>query len=169
MKLDAQGSANVILYPTRYSEKDMGDTERSASAVYLSEALTQINEGARFLDRLNLDEIERLRSISSRLTVEPGESIFMQGDVHSGIFLIENGRVRTFYAGPSGKEITLAYWTPGHFVGGPDVFGGGVHIWSATAMEKTRLAYLPGAKLRHLAETVPKVALALIDGGVAKG
>jgi CRP/FNR family transcriptional regulator, cyclic AMP receptor protein len=169
MKLDAQGAANVILYPTRYAERDMGEIERSASAVYLSEALTQINEGARFLDRLNLDEIERLRGIASRLTVEPAESIFMQGDVHSGIFLIESGRVRTYYAGPSGKEITLAYWTPGHFVGGPDVFGGGVHIWSATAMEKTRLAYLPGAKLRHLAETVPKVALALIDGVVAKG
>jgi CRP/FNR family transcriptional regulator, cyclic AMP receptor protein len=147
----------------------MSEPDSTGSAVFLSEALTQINEGARFLDRLGLDEVDRLRRISSRLTVDPGEPIFMQGDMHSGIFLIESGRVRTYYAGPSGKEITLAYWTPGHFVGGPDVFGGGVHIWSATAMETTRLSYLPGNKLRHLAETVPKVALALIDGVVAKG
>jgi CRP/FNR family transcriptional regulator, cyclic AMP receptor protein len=77
--------------------------------------------------------------------------------------------VRTYYAGPSGKEITLALWTPGHFVGGPEVFGGGLHMWSAVAMVRTRLAYLPGAKIRHLVETVPGFAVCLIEGLVAKG
>lgn len=169
MTTHAKTSAQIIPHPAQHSDQTNPMPEQKASAVYLSEALNQINEGASFLDRLNLDEIERLRAISSRMTVERGETIFMQGDLHSGIFLIENGRVRTYYAGPSGKEITLAYWTPGHFVGGPDVFGGGLHIWSATAVEETKLSYLPGNKLRHLAETTPKIALALIDGTVAKG
>lgn len=141
----------------------------SASAVYLSEALSQINEGARFLDRLTLDEINSVRRVASSIDVEAGECIFLQGDQHQGIFLIEAGQVRIYYAGPSGKEITLAYWTPGHFIGGPEVFGGGLHVWSATAVEPSRLSYLPGAKIRYLAETVPAVALAIIDGLVAKG
>ncbi len=162
-------NTNVIAHPAQTSVGGLSESERADSAVYLSEALSQINEGASFLDRLALEEIDGLRRISSRIVTEPGESIFMQGDVHSGIFLIESGRVRTFYAGPSGKEITLAYWTPGHFIGGPDVFGGSVHIWSATAVEQSKLAYLPGPKLRHLAETMPSVALALIDGLVSKG
>ncbi len=169
MTTHASNSAKIIPHPAKRTGKGRPPPEAKASAVFLSEALSQINEGATFLDRLSLDEIERLRAISSRLTVEEGETIFMQGDLHSGIFLIESGRVRTYYAGPSGKEITLAYWTPGHFCGGPDVFGGGLHIWSATAVERTKLSYLPGNKLRHLAETVPKIALALIDGAVAKG
>jgi CRP/FNR family cyclic AMP-dependent transcriptional regulator len=142
---------------------------RTESAVFLSEALSQINEGAAFLNRLTLDEITAVRRAGSGMCVEPGESIFIQGDRHSGIFLIESGRVRTFYAGPSGKEITLAYWTPGHFIGGPEVFGGGLHVWSAMAVERSQLSYLPGTRLRRLAETVPAVALALIDGLVAKG
>jgi CRP/FNR family cyclic AMP-dependent transcriptional regulator len=142
---------------------------RSDGAVYLCEALSLMNEGAGFLDRLRLDEIAALRRVASPMSFEPGESIFVQGDLHSGILLIEEGRVRIYYAGPSGKEITLAYWPPGHFIGGPEVFGGGVHMWSAVAVEPSRLSYLPAGKLRRLASTVPAIALALIDGLVAKG
>ena len=139
------------------------------SAVYLTEVLSEINQGAGFLDRLSLEEIGTVRRASAPVTVDAEEAIFMQGDRHSGIYLIESGRVRTYYAGPSGKEITLALWTPGHFVGGPEVFGGGLHMWSAIAMQPSRLAYLPGAKIRHLAETVPAFAICLIEGLVAKG
>lgn len=142
---------------------------QSTSAIFLSEALAPINEGAHFLDRLSLEEISAVRRVASTLEVASDESIFMQGDQHRGIYLIESGQVRIYYAGPSGKEITLAYWTPGHFIGGPEVFGGGLHVWSAIAIEDCRLSYLPGAKVRYLAETLPSVALALIDGLVAKG
>ncbi|MBU2531641.1 MAG: Crp/Fnr family transcriptional regulator [Alphaproteobacteria bacterium] len=147
---------------------DYADAQ-SASAIFLSEALSQINEGAQFLDRLSLEEINAVRRVASPIDVQPGECVFMQGDQHRGIFLIESGQVRIYYAGPNGKEITLAYWTPGHFIGGPEVFGGGLHVWSATAVERSRLAYLPGTQIRYLAETVPAIALALIDGLVAKG
>jgi CRP-like cAMP-binding protein len=42
-------------------------------------------------------------------------------------------------------------------------------MWSAVALEPSRLSYLPAGKLRHLAHTVPAVAIALIEGLVAKG
>lgn len=142
---------------------------RQDSAVFLSEALSHINEGAGFLDRLKLDEIALLRRASSPMTFAPRETVFLQGDVHSGIFVITSGRVRIYYAGPTGKEITLAYWTPGHFIGGPEIFGGGLHMWSAEAVEPSKLDYLPAAQLRHLATTVPNIAIALIEGLVTKG
>ncbi len=143
--------------------------DRQNSAVFLSEALSHINEGAGFLDRLKLDEISQLRRAASPMTFSASETIFLQGDVHSGIFVIVSGRVRIYYAGPTGKEITLAYWTPGHFIGGPEIFGGGLHMWSAMAVEPSRLDYLPAAKLRYLASTIPGIALALIEGLVTKG
>lgn len=109
--------------------------DRDDTALYLTEALSDLNNGAGFLDCLSLDEIKTVRRATTKRSYQPGETIFLQGDRHNGIFLIEAGQVRTYYAGPSGREITLAYWTPGHFVGGPEVFGGGLHIWSAvTAM-----------------------------------
>jgi CRP-like cAMP-binding protein len=144
-------------------------TQENVSAVYLTEVLSELNEGAAFLDQLTLNEIQSLRRIGSSQTFEADETIFLQGDQHRGIYIIESGRVRTYYAGPSGREITLAYWTPGHFVGGPEVFGGGFHVWSANAMEPTKLAYLPGAAVRRLAMSVPAFAMCLIEGLVAKG
>jgi CRP-like cAMP-binding protein len=145
------------------------DVAADASAIFLTEALSEINEGAAFLDQLSLDEISAVRRIGSSQTFAAGQTIFLQGDRHTGIYLIESGRVRTYYAGPSGREITLAYWTPGHFVGGPEVFGGGLHVWSANAMEPSRLSYLPGGAVRQLALSVPSFAICLIEGLVAKG
>lgn len=143
--------------------------DRDDTALYLTEALSDLNDGAGFLDRLSPDAIKTVRRATTTRRFQPGETIFLQGDRHNGIFLIEAGQVRTYYAGPSGREITLAYWTPGHFVGGPEVFGGGLHIWSADAVDACRLSFLPGPAIRQLALSVPSFAICLIDGLVAKG
>lgn len=145
------------------------EQESSLSALFLTEVMSEINEGASFLDRLNLDEIDMLRRVSIPMKFQAGETIFLQGDPHKGIYIIDSGRVKTFYAAPSGKEITLAFWTHGHFVGGPEVFGGGSHMWSSCAVETSRLSYLPGSSLRNLVMTNPNFALCLIEGLVAKG
>jgi CRP/FNR family transcriptional regulator, cyclic AMP receptor protein len=110
-----------------------------------------------------------LRREGTEISIEVGGSVFFQGDEHKGIWLIEEGKVRTFYAAPSGRQITLAYWTAGHFVGGPEIFGGGEHIWSADVTQDCRLLYLPSGVLRKLIETQPSFALCLIEGLVAKG
>ncbi len=140
----------------------------SQQAIYLSELHSEDGE-PRFFERLSGSEIAAVRFASRVFTAGADEPVFAQGERHNGIFLIEQGRVRTYYIGPSGKELTLAYWTPGHFVGGPEVFGGGTHMWSAVTMEPTRLAHLPGTSVRHLAETIPAFAICLIDALVAKG
>jgi cytochrome c553 len=35
----------------------------------------------------------------------------------------------------------VAYWPPGHFIGGPEIFGGGTHIWSGEAVEDSRVLF----------------------------
>lgn len=149
------------IVPLRQDEQD--------SALFLSESGTALNEGAGFLDCLSDAELERLRTRGRPVRVSKGDGIFFQGDPHGGIYLIECGLVRTFYNGPSGREITLAYWTPGHFVGGPEVFGGGTHIWSGEAMTETELLFLTGAVVRELVVSIPAFAISIIDGLVAKG
>lgn len=98
-----------------------------------------------------------------------GATLFSQGSPHDGIYLIETGRIRVFYAAPSGREVTLAYWYPGNFVGGPEVFGGGAHIWSGMAASNSSVVHLPGGALRELAMQIPALAIGLIDGLVFKG
>src|SRR5260370_1385859 len=95
--------------------------------------------------------------------------LFRQGSSHSGIYIIRKGRIRTFYVSPSGREITLAYWSSNHFVGGPEVFGRGTHVWSGMAMCNAEVLYLTGAQLRELILELPNFALALIEGQITKG
>ncbi|MEL6241292.1 MAG: Crp/Fnr family transcriptional regulator [Pseudomonadota bacterium] len=139
------------------------------SAIFLSEYLLDINKGAGFLNSLSEPDQKAVRALGKRCKVSKGEGVFFQGDPHTGVWIVESGRVRTFYAGPSGREITLAYWSVGHFVGGPEVFGTGRHVWSADVLEDCDLLFLSGANLQKLVCEVPDVAIAVINGLVNKG
>jgi len=139
------------------------------SALFLTESAEELNAGANFLSRLTQEEWRELHRAGSETSLEAGAGVFMQGDAHQGIWLIERGVVRTFYAAPSGRQITLAYWTAGHFVGGPELFGGGQHVWSADVTQACKLLYLPARAIRGLIQRHTGFALCLIEGLVAKG
>lgn len=139
------------------------------SALFLAETADELNQGASFLARQSPEEWQVLRRAGTQTSLGGGETVFLQGDEHKGIWLIEEGLVRTYYAAPSGRQITLAYWTAGHFVGGPEIFGGGQHVWSADVTQACKLLYLPAAAIRGLIQSQPSFALCLIEGLVAKG
>lgn len=115
------------------------------------------------IDRLRDDDRRRVLQFARRRSLERHELLFAQGDPHDGIVIVESGRVRSFYTAPSGREITLAYWFPGNFIGGPNIFGGGIHMWAAAAVQKSEVTTLPGRVLRELAANIPDLALGLID------
>jgi CRP/FNR family cyclic AMP-dependent transcriptional regulator len=123
----------------------------------------------KFLDPLNEFEKRVVTSRGTDLALKRGELLFRQGSSHSGIYIIRKGRIRTFYVSPSGREITLAYWSSRHFVGGPEVFGRGTHVWSGMAMCNAEVLYLTGTQLRELILELPNFALALIEGQITKG
>lgn len=138
-------------------------------ALFLSESVEGLDEGAHFLDALKPEEWTKLRAHGRRLTFSTGQAIFTQGDQHGGIFIIESGQVRVFYTAPSGREITLAYWTSGNFIGGPEMTGGGTHIWSGEALSDCEILYVPATALRQLVVEMPNFALCLLQGLTAKG
>ena len=121
------------------------------------------------MDKLTLPERELVLKQGRRKVLNRGQTLFSQGAKHDGIWLIESGRIRVFYISPLGREITLAYWHPGNFVGGPEVFGGGVHQWSGVASSNCSVVHLPGRALRTLAVEIPNLAIGLIEGLTFKG
>lgn len=143
--------------------------DSTEGAIYLSEHLLDINEGSGFLSALSVEDQKTVRKMGTRCTFAKGEGIFLQGDSHTGVWIIETGRARTYYVGPTGREITLAYWTAGHFIGGPEVFGRGRHVWSGDAIEDCEMIFLSGMSLQKLVREVPDVAIAAIHGLIAKG
>ena len=141
----------------------------AAGALLLADAET----GGRGMRPLLADLTEAEKAMvyarGTRKVLYRGATLFAQETSHDGIYLIETGRIRVFYAAPSGREITLAYWYPGNFVGGPEVFGAGVHVWSGMAASNSSVLHLPGRAVKDLARQIPSLAIGLIEGVAFKG
>lgn len=152
-----------------HSRDDDLQGDGTEGAIYLSEYILDINEGSGFLNGLSEADQKTVRRMGTRCTFAKGDGIFLQGSSHTGVWIIESGKARTYYVGPTGREITLAYWTPGHFIGGPEVFGRGRHVWSADAVEDCEMVFLSGMSLQKLVREIPDVAIAVIHGLIAKG
>jgi CRP/FNR family cyclic AMP-dependent transcriptional regulator len=121
------------------------------------------------LAHLSDEDKRQVLSHVRRMELLPKKILFRQGDLHKSIFLINSGLMRTFYNSPSGREITLAYWQPGNFVGGPDVFGESVHMWSGIAVDHTEVMELRGKDLRKLMTGIPELGIGIAEALVFKG
>jgi CRP-like cAMP-binding protein len=54
-------------------------------------------------------------------------------------------------------------------VGGPEIFGSGVHLWSGVAATNSAVLQIPGKTLRSLVVQIPTLAIGLIEGLTFKG
>ena len=93
-----------------------------SSSLLLSESQQSIGGPPPLMEKLTPREREIVLKQGRRKVLNRGQTLFNQGAKHDGIYLIESGRIRVFYTSPLGREITLAYWRAGNFVGGPEVF-----------------------------------------------
>src|SRR5436190_24056055 len=164
-----------MLFNAAGSERDSPAAPRASSqagnrqALLLSESGSLLAGPPRLLQALSARERETVLSHGRRRVLNRGQTLFSQGTTPEGIYLVESGRIRVFYNAPSGREITLAYWYPGNFVGGPDIFGTSVHLWSGIATTNGCVVQLPGKALRELVMQIPALGIGLIEGLAFKG
>lgn len=142
---------------------------RPGKALYMTESLSETTSANDILGHLNAADRRRILDCGQPRDYAPGEHFFQQGEAHDGIHLIDFGRVRSYYTSLAGREVTLGFWTAGHFVGAPQVFSGGHHMWSSVAIEPSRGIWLPGRGLRALVYEIPDLAIGLIEGLEQKG
>ena len=113
-----------------------------------------------------LSQAERARFLASckEQQFEPRAHLFSQNDRYTTTYLILNGLVRTYYVSPTGKEITIAYWSGNTLVGGPNVFDEqSTHIWSAQAVTAVATLAIRGRDLEEISMQIPALAHYLID------
>lgn len=97
------------------------------------------------------------------IKIHSGQTLFQQGSPHIRSYIVQDGLVRTYYTAATGREITLAYWSDGDLIGGPNFLGGGDHIWSATVVHQGEILSIEDSSLRHLAETDPEILRWIAD------
>ncbi len=139
------------------------------SSVLLFETLPTLSGEPDILAPLTATELARVLTAGHQVAFGRGDMLFRQGELHTGIFILRSGVVRSFYVSPAGREITLAEWKPGNFVGGPEIFGGGQHVWSGVGVEPGLAIRLPGPAAKRLMTAIPNFAVGLVDGLAFKG
>src|ERR1700676_100771 len=149
--------------------KTLRTSTPAGQSLLLTESARSLGGAPSLFEALSRSERETVLKHGRRKVLYRGQTLFSQGPCHDGIFLIETGRIRVYYTAPSQREITLAYWHPGNFVGGPEVFGEGVHQWSGVASSNSSVVHLPGKELRKLVGQIPNLAIGLIEGLTFKG
>jgi len=112
-----------------------------------------------------LDENERAAVLRQgrKVAFARGEYLLLQGEFSDGLYLIEQGTVESIYRGSSGRELTLAFWSEGDFVGAPCVLGTHPNEWAARAVERVSTIQLDAGTLKRLIASSPDFALALVE------
>jgi CRP/FNR family cyclic AMP-dependent transcriptional regulator len=165
-------SRNSVMVPTKplkLASRGAPSSRSAPRSVLLVESEKLVGGPAPLLQGLSEREQKEVLAHGTRRVVHRRQMLFAQGAPTDGIYLIETGRMRVFYAAPSGREITLAYWNPGNFVGGPEVFGSGVHLWSGVAVADCSIVHFSGKVLRRLILQIPSLAIGIIEGLEFKG
>ncbi|MFL2781889.1 MAG: Crp/Fnr family transcriptional regulator [Rhodospirillales bacterium] len=145
-----------------------GESYYPNRAVHLTENGGPTDNGPDIFKIFSHDNLKHLIERGLETRYHEGEHFFNQGADHDGIHLIKSGRVRSYYSSSNGREITLAYWPSGHFVGAPQILGGGIHMWSSIATEPSVGIRLPGSILRELIRDKPDLAIDVIESLVHK-
>lgn len=117
----------------------------------------------RFLERISEEDKRKLLSSASQKTYAGGSLIFSQDYPIDQIFIVQQGRVKTFYTTSGGQSITLAYWHDGMLMGVPGISDGFVHMWSAEAVGETKLLQLPRSMLLQLVDQSSAAARVMIE------
>jgi CRP-like cAMP-binding protein len=95
------------------------DRRRGSTSLLLFESLPNLAGVPDIFAVLTEHEAKRVAAAGEPIRFTPGDLLFRQGDPHRGIFIPRDGIVRSLYSARNGREITLANWTPGNFVGAP--------------------------------------------------
>lgn len=107
---------------------------------------------------------ESLRALAARGTVRryrANTTLIEEGDRGDTLFVVLRGSLRIYCADPNGREITLAIYGPGEYVGEMSL-DGGARSASVSTEEPSVCAVVSGQSLRQHLAASPEFTLELI-------
>ena len=91
-----------------------------------------------------------------------GELIFSEGDVCTGLYIVQSGNVRIFKSSAGGREQVLSIDGPGSSIAELPVFDGGSYPASAQAVSDSSLLFFGRQDFQALCRQHPEVALKVL-------
>jgi CRP/FNR family transcriptional regulator len=128
----------------------------------IREQIAQSLARVQLFSELSPDEIEALASRAVRKMYGPGETLFMEGEPCSGLYVIAAGKVRIFKLSTGGREQVLAMEGAGGSIAELPVFDGGPYPASATALADTECIFVARQDFQAFCRQHPEVALKVL-------
>lgn len=122
----------------------------------------QIIESSVLFAGLPVEQIEALADIAVLKEFQKGESIFFEGDLGIGFYVVGDGKVKIYKVSFAGKEQILHIFGGGEPFGEVPVFNGRPFPANAQALQKTKTLFFPRDKFVRLVEAHPSLALNML-------
>jgi CRP-like cAMP-binding protein len=119
-------------------------------------------EKSEFFEGLTSHQIYELTNISIEKKYSKGETIFFEGDLGGGFYMVGDGKVKIFKVSPAGKEHILHIFGNGEPFGEVPVFHGKPFPATAEALAKTTALFFPRKEFVSLLEENPAIALNML-------
>jgi CRP-like cAMP-binding protein len=116
-----------------------------------------------FLANISPDVLPMFLRFCRRRMFPRGAMLCSQGDPAGEFFIIQEGLVRTFYLAPSGKEITIGYWTSGDLAGTTDIFNSATRELSIQAIQDTEAFMINDQELVVLLRAFPDIGALVVE------
>jgi len=135
-----------------------------ANEVTVSATIEQVLNRCQLFAQVDAARCRRLAEFALVRKFAKGELIFRQGDDCPGIYVVDNGMVRVFKAGPSGKEHVLHMVGPDHTFAEVAAIGGFECPANAEAVVPTTCVLLPLDAFRREMAADHQLCLEMMTG-----
>lgn len=115
-------------------------------------------------ESLSEEELDRIISIRKHLSIRKSESLFLEGDVVSKLFIISDGMIKITKSTIDGKEQIINILAVGDFLGESNILGETQKSnVSAIAVRNTELCTISRNDLKEILYSNPEITLKLLS------
>lgn len=130
--------------------------EKCASRLYAKEVP--------IFESLSEEELDRIINIRKHMEIKKGESLFLEGNKVSKLFIINEGMVKLTKATTNGKEQIINILTVGDFLGESNILGEPLKSnISVIAVKNTELCTISREDLKEILYENPLITLKLLS------
>lgn len=112
---------------------------------------------------LSDEDFAKFAHLVKHVDYEGGETIFQEGALAFGLYIVCQGKVKVTGKAPCGKRQILKLLGPGEVLGEEALFADGIYTTFARTLEPSTLAFVPKDKFLQFIEEYPVVAFQLIE------
>ncbi len=111
----------------------------------------------------DLELIQALTKHSTAISCGEDRSLFNQGDIPQGLYILDQGEITLTMTSPGGQQIMQFQARAGSLLGLPALIGNGPYTLSAVARDGARLSFVPRDQFTSMMQADPRLSLKILQ------